>query len=63
MCQWKEAPQQENLSLQWMGILCESGPLLRRGFVPGPWEEGSLGWMSLGDAGGGVGAGRNGKGD
>ena len=31
--------------------------------MPAPWEEGILGWMSLGDVGGGVGAGRNGKGD
>lgn len=46
-----------------MGILCESGLLRRREFVPGPWEEGSLGWMSLGDEGGCVGAGRNGKSD
>ncbi len=31
--------------------------------MPGPWEEGSLGWMSLGDVDAGVGAGRNGEGD
>lgn len=46
-----------------MDILCESGLLQTRGFVPGPWEEGSLGWMSLGDVGGIVGVWRNGKGD
>lgn len=63
MCQLKEAPQQETLLMLWEDTLCESGLLQRRGFVPGPWEEGSLGWMSLGDVGGGVGAGRNGKGD
>lgn len=31
--------------------------------MSGPWEEESLGWMSLGDVGGGVEAGRNGKGE
>lgn len=63
LCQWKEVPQEGSLFLQWEDTLCESGLLQMRGFVPGPWEEGSLGWMSLGDAGGGVGAGRYGKGD
>lgn len=55
-------PLQESPFLQWEDTLCESGQLQRRGFVPGPWEEGSLGWMSLGDVSGGVAAGRNGGG-
>lgn len=63
MCRWKEAPQQESLFLQWVDNLCESGPIQRKGFVPGPWEGGSLGWMSLGDEGGGVGAGRSVEGE
>lgn len=29
--------------------------------MPGPWEEGSPGWLNLGDVGGGVGAGKNEK--
>lgn len=63
MCRWKEEPLQESPFLPLMGILCESVLLQTKGFVPGPWEEGSLGWRSLVDVGGVVGAGRNGKGD
>ncbi|KAF3839251.1 hypothetical protein F7725_017968 [Dissostichus mawsoni] len=59
----QEAPQQESLFLQWVDNLCESGRIQRKGFVPGPWEGGSLGWMSLGDEGGGVGAGRSVEGE
>lgn len=49
-------PHQESPFLLWADILCESGLLQTMGFVPGPWEEGSLGWMGLGDVGGIVGA-------
>lgn len=63
MWRWKQEPQQESLYPLWEDTLCESGLLQREGFVPGPWEEGSLGWMSLGDVGGGAGVGKSGKGD
>ena len=62
LCQQKEAPRQESLFLQWECTLCESGRLPRREFVPGPLKEESLGWMSLGDVGGGVVEGRNERG-
>lgn len=51
--------QQKSLFLQREDILYESGLLQRRGFVPGPWKEGSLGWMRLGDVCGSVEAERN----
>lgn len=63
LCQWKEALQRESLFLRWEDSLYESGLLQRRAFVPGPWEEGSPGSMSLGDVGGSVGVRKNGKND
>lgn len=49
-------PHQKSPFLLGVGILCESGLLQTKGFVPVPWEEDSLGWMGLRDVGGIVGA-------